>query len=244
MTCDQVRLVLGAYHDNELNDRMLEAEIAAHLEGCPDCRARLKGIGQVSEAVKGRGHRFVAPRSLEQQFARKWWRTAVPLAAAAVFLLVCLGLLYGRPDPNTVPLMAIDSHVRSFQNGRLFDVVSTDKHTVKPWFQGKIDFSPSVPDLRTAGFELMGGRLDYLSGTACAVLVYSYKKHVVSVYVAPSARTESWPRSAQVKGFNWETWTVADLRYAAISDASEDMVRRFADVFQDTARAPASDRPE
>ncbi|HVT10938.1 MAG TPA: zf-HC2 domain-containing protein [Fimbriimonadaceae bacterium] len=244
MNCEKVRLVLGAYHDGELNDRLLEAEIAAHLEGCPDCRARLTGIARLSEAVRDQGHRFVAPKSLEKRFAPKRWPTALPLAAAAVLLLVCLGLFYAMPRPDTVALMAIDSHVRSFQNGHLIDVASSDKHTVKPWFQGKLDFSPSVPDLRPAGFELKGGRLDYLSGTACAVLVYGYKKHVISVYVAPSARTESWPSSRQIKGFNWEMWTVADLRYGAISDASEDIVRRFADVFQDTVRAPASDRPE
>jgi anti-sigma factor RsiW len=115
----------------------------------------------------------------------------------------------------------IDAHVRSLQPGHLTDVVSTDQHTVKPWFDGKLDYVPPVKDLAESGFPLVGGRLDALNGRSIAVLVYGRRKHFINVFVWPEAEKESLAATTgSYNGYQWIYWNAHGMRFCAISDVS------------------------
>jgi anti-sigma factor RsiW len=114
----------------------------------------------------------------------------------------------------------VDAHLRSLQPGHLEDVVSTDQHTVKPWFDGKLDFAPPVRDFASEGFPLQGGRVDVVRGHTVAVLVYGRRKHVVNVFIWPTAEHDSRPRSGSQLGYNWVDWRQGGMELCAISDAN------------------------
>jgi anti-sigma factor RsiW len=122
---------------------------------------------------------------------------------------------------GTLAAAALDAHLRSLQLGHLTDVVSTDAHTVKPWFEGKLSYAPPVVDLAAEGFPLIGGRLDVVEGRTIAALVYARRKHVVSVFVWPSeGAPETAPRSAARQGYAWIQWSHAGMRYWVVSDVA------------------------
>jgi len=129
----------------------------------------------------------------------------------------------------------LDSHLRSLELGHLIDVVSTDQHTVKPWFDGKISFSPPVNNLADQGFPLIGGRLDYLGSQPAAVLVYKFKKHVINVYVTmPEARPAA-PQGLSITtdhGYHIQTWQSHDMVFTAVSDVNQQGMSRFVGLFQ------------
>ncbi len=148
-------------------------------------------------------------------------------ALAAVALGV--GVLVGRPD--TVALTAHDitaSHVRALLGARETDVLSSDRHTVKPWFNGRIDYAPPVADLATRGFPLIGGRLDYIDGRPVAVLVYRSAQHPVDLYVRPEAGGDAEPALRTERGYQLMYWRSAGIGYWAITDASANVVQAFA----------------
>ncbi|CAJ0742982.1 hypothetical protein R16034_03418 [Ralstonia edaphis] len=148
-------------------------------------------------------------------------------ALAAVALGV--GVLVGRPD--TAALTAHDitaSHVRALLGARETDVLSTDRHTVKPWFNGRIDYAPPVADLAAHGFPLIGGRLDYIDGRPVAVLVYRSAQHPVDLYVRPEAGGDTEPALRTERGYQLMFWRSAGMGYWAITDASADVVQAFA----------------
>jgi len=148
-------------------------------------------------------------------------------ALAAVALGV--GVLVGRPD--TAALTAHDitaSHVRALLGARETDVLSSDRHTVKPWFNGRIDYAPPVTDLATRGFPLIGGRLDYIDGRPVAVLVYRSAQHPVDLYVRPEAGADTEPALRTERGYQLMYWRSTGMGYWAITDASADVVQAFA----------------
>lgn len=148
-------------------------------------------------------------------------------ALAAVALGV--GVLVGRPD--TVALTAHDitaSHVRALLGARETDVLSSDRHTVKPWFNGRIDYAPPVMDLATRGFPLIGGRLDYIDGRPVAVMVYRSAQHPVDLYVRPETGGDAEPTLRTERGYQLMYWRSAGMGYWAITDASADVVQAFA----------------
>ncbi|HEX7557560.1 MAG TPA: hypothetical protein VF386_00100 [Usitatibacter sp.] len=154
--------------------------------------------------------------------SRPWSFLAMAASFAAVALVTWnLALLGGGPGADE--LMArdlVNAHVRSLMiEGHLNDVVSSDQHTVKPWFAGKLDFAPPVVDLANAGFALAGGRLDYVNARAVAVLTYRYRQHVVNVFIWPEAG-EVEPRASSRQGFSVVQWTHGGMRYSAVSDAA------------------------
>ena len=157
----------------------------------------------------------------------------MPVAASAVVILVALTLL-----PRTSQRVAeevVSNHVRSLMGEHLLDVVSSDQHTVKPWFAGRTDVSPLVADFPQQGYRLMGGREDYLEGQRSAVVVYQHGRHVINVF-AWRASNAHLPADTTRSGYHMTFWTDGDLNYCAVSDTSWQELRALRRLFQDGAR--------
>jgi len=174
------------------------------------------------DALRERLRAGLAREARATDRSRPWSFLAMAASFAAVALVTWnLALLGGGPGADE--LMArdlVNAHVRSLMiEGHLNDVVSSDQHTVKPWFAGKLDFAPPVVDLANAGFALAGGRLDYVNARAVAVLTYRYRQHVVNVFIWPEAG-EVDPRASSRQGFSVVQWTHGGMRYSAVSDAA------------------------
>jgi anti-sigma factor RsiW len=145
--------------------------------------------------------------------------------AAALILAFFIGVRLlpgpsGRGGQTELASAIVDAHLRSLQPGRLVDVISTDQHTVKPWFDGKVDFAPPVRDLASDGFPLQGGRLDVVKGHQVAVLVYGRRKHVVNVFIWPTTEPDMSPQSGSQLGYNWIDWRKGGMEMCAVSDVS------------------------
>ncbi|WP_455922748.1 anti-sigma factor family protein [Pseudomonas putida] len=232
--------LLDGYLDQELEPG-LGASVQAHLAQCPECARRYDAQARWVASVKLMAPRFAAPDSLRQVLheldaaplatpasrGRRWW---APLGSAAVLAMALV--LYVR-IPDTSPQLvdeAVSSHVRSLMGQHLNDVVSSDRHTVKPWFTGKLDFSPPVMDFAGAGFPLLGGRLDYLQHQAAAALTYGHGKHLINVFVLPSDQDDSARRTLSSRGFNLVTWRQGHLQFVAVSDVEPAELERLAQL--------------
>jgi anti-sigma factor RsiW len=161
------------------------------------------------------------------------WRIAAGLLVAAFVGWSAASL---RPIGSLAPTTAttnqlVDAHVRSLLPNHLLDVVSTDRHTVKPWFAGKTDIAPPVVDLTDKGFPLIGGRLDYVDGHSAAVLVYGRRLHTINVFVWRTGAGEPRDGSFEVRGHSLLHWTKAGLSYWAVSDAAEPELEAFRDAY-------------
>jgi anti-sigma factor RsiW len=128
--------------------------------------------------------------------------------------------LTGNPGQRELASAIVDAHLRSLQPGHLVDVISTDQHTVKPWFDGKVDFAPPVRDFASDGFPLQGGRLDVVKGRQVAVLVYGRRKHVINVFIWPTTEPDTKPQSGSQLGYNWVEWRKDGMAMSAVSDVS------------------------
>jgi anti-sigma factor RsiW len=148
------------------------------------------------------------------------------LAVAAAFLLLIYGgwrvASLNRVDSRETMMASkiVDAHLRSLQPGHLEDVISTDQHTVKPWFDGKIDFAPPVRDFTEQGYPLQGGRLDVVDNRTVAALVYGRRKHVVNVFIWPTSEKDAAPRTGSIQGYQWIDWRKQGMEFYAVSDAS------------------------
>ena len=238
MSCERTTSALHAYFDGEL-DAAGAVEYERHLESCPACAGALAQQRALRSALATSHLRERAPETLRRRVESELgaptrrvsttpsstnaWRG---LALAASFLLVVVigwrpleGLIGARNDAAIVPSI-VDAHLRSLQPGHLIDVVSTDQHTVKPWFDGKIDFAPPVRDLAADGFPLQGGRLDAISGRTVAVVVYARRKHVINVFLWPATKTGDARSSGSHLGYNWTEWRTDGMESVAVSDVS------------------------
>ncbi len=256
MTCDEAGVLLHALLDGEL-DAGHAREVEAHIAGCPRCAAQLRDYREMRRVMSGANLSFAAPaalrsridasipaaaartpapsrRSLLQGFA---FGTALSAAAAASVLFVVV-----RWDQDQRILGdVVSAHLRSLQADHLTDVPSTDQHTVKPWFNGKLAVAPPVADLTAQGFTLLGGRLDYIDGKAVAAIVYRRRVHVINLFVAQtsSAIEPTAARHEMVQGFNIRRWTEQGLRFIAISDISADELADFGAKFETALRTGA-----
>ena len=259
MSCERSGSLLQAYLDGEL-DVVRAADFERHLETCQDCTAISSASQSMSASLQRAQLYETAPIALRQKIrsavapAETAPRSApVPLwrwlAVAAALVLVTSVAWYAIPrlsptnpttgGANATALTAtevIDAHVRSLQPGHLTDVTSTDQHTVKPWFDGKLDFVPPVNDYTQDGFPLVGGRLDVLGGRNVAALVYGRRKHLVNVFVWPTKEPDTpihGPGSKQ--GFQWVHWRHKGMEFCAVSDVNGDDLREIAQLFNKSA---------
>ncbi|HWZ99800.1 MAG TPA: anti-sigma factor [Candidatus Dormibacteraeota bacterium] len=248
MTCDASRSVLHAYLDGEL-DAPGAAEFEQHLEGCTSCTRTLEAQESLRSTIQRSQLYEPLPLDLENKIRRQLRESSAPAtrkkiyawrwlaAAAAIILLVgvswkVLPKFRANSDLSTSAAAAeiVDAHIRSLQPGHLTDVTSTDQHTVKPWFDGKVPFAPPVRDFAEEGFPLIGGRLDVLQGQTVAALVYGRRKHFISVFVFPEHGEESEKYSGAKNGYQWISWRQGELRLCAVSDTNRDDLAALKDL--------------
>jgi anti-sigma factor RsiW len=218
------------------DDRELSSQIRTHAtrHAAPDTlRAGIRTQIALADAAASAAP---ARPTRHAWFALPWRTASVSFALGLACALFVLPLAQ-RLDLNG-PLDAelVSDHVRALQVGPLTDVVSTDRHTVKPWFQGRLDYAPPVFDLAGAGFPLMGGRIEHLRGNAVATLAYARNRHVIDVFVWPSAE-RSAPVRSQHKGFNVLHWADGSMQYWAVSDLERAEMERFAQLWREQAAA-------
>lgn len=246
MPCDLSSVQLHAYLDDEL-DAVGAATFETHLKSCPECAAVLASekalrqtlaCSQLYECAPDRLRQNVLaslPASLPAPVAKSQaWRWVA--LAAALLLAVLLGrelftVLRGQSDMTTLASAAVDAHLRSLQPGHLTDVPSSDQHTVKPWFDGKVAFAPSVRDFSNDGFSLLGGRLDVLAGRTSAALVYGRRKHIINVFVLDSQRPIGVSNSGDRHGYHWLSWQQGGFTYVAVSDAAAGDLQQLRELF-------------
>jgi anti-sigma factor RsiW len=249
MTCDEAELLLQALIDGEL-DAGHAREVENHVAGCAHCTAMLRDIRQMSQAIAAAGAQYKAPLEL-----RKRIENALPQPKAmpnrravlrgfamgsAVSALAATGLVaivLRHDDMERIQSEVVSAHLRSLQAGHLTDVISTDQHTVKPWFNGRLDVSPPVIDLTAQGFTLIGGRLDYVDARAIGAVVYRRRQHVINLFVSQTASTERRAaRIETIQGFNIRHWSDRGLNYWAVSDLAKDELADFGDRFESAMR--------
>lgn len=247
MTCDENRLLLQAYLDDEL-DAAQSAAIALHLKHCASCAARYGAGARLHQAMAQPGLYHRAPDALHAHWAAarpaatavRARRTPLGLALAAGFagaLLLTspawLGFLHPPGQAaDALAAQAISGHLRSLQPDHLMDVASTDRHTVKPWFEGRLDFAPRVKDLAGEGFPLVGGRLDAIGGRTVAALVYRRHLHVVNLFQWPDDRPLPAPETVHQHGYTALGWSDGGMRYIAVSDVEQGDLEQFVRDFR------------
>lgn len=248
MNCDETRRLLDAHLDGEL-ERDREAEVLAHLRACEHCRTFAPSHARWIAELRENLPRFAPPAGLataiRTRFAQEsdatrggavastrahrrgvtsWWWPS--LAAAALALVI--GFQWGRQTrgADLAGSELITKHVLALTSGRAVDVISTDRHTVKPWLAEHAGFSPPVADLRASGFPLEGARLEQIGGRAVAALVYHRFKHVVTLYTWP-AEDGGQPAGLEQRGFHLRTWSTGGFAFAAVSDVAPGELMRF-----------------
>ena len=238
--------MLSAHLDGEL-DLSREVEIEEHLRTCGDCARAHQAQLALRSALKSEDLYFRAPADLAQKIRgavqpaqpkasqprprRPGWLGAAA-AAAAVALAVWVSPMLWRPSrTDRIAQDVVSAHIRSLMPGHLTDVPSSENHTVKPWFAGKLDFSPPIADLGAEGFPLVGGRLDYVGERPVAALVYRKGEHLINVFVWPSGSApESAVTAATRQGYNLLSWTSGNTTFWAISDVNAAELRQFAEL--------------
>jgi anti-sigma factor RsiW len=256
MTCEQAKGLIEPYADGELEAGAI-LELERHIHDCSACALALRNLQALKKTVKQDGLYFTAPpelrrriksellspaRAISPRVGWSWnWLTTAMTGAFAVCLALLLVVSQTRPSPEQQLVQdVVSSHVRSLMPGHAMDVVSTDQHTVKPWFNGKIDFSPPVKDLAAEGFPLTGGRLDYVNARSVAALVYQRNRHVINVFVWPDKEGDSKPTSVTpIQGYNLIHWSDSGMAFWAVSDLNEKELMEFAKGFS----AGKADRP-
>ena len=250
MTCGEARILLHALLDGEL-DAGHAREVEAHIAGCPACAAEFAAQREMQRVLAGTKLHYTAPASLRdrieaslpKQQAQPTRRSvlrgfAMGSAVSALAASGVVALVLRQDDQQRVLSEVVSAHLRSLQAGHLTDVVSTDQHTVKPWFKGKLDVAPPVIDLTAQGFTLVGGRLDYIDARAIGAVVYRRRQHLINLFVAQTSSTEHRPPKTQtMQGFNCRRWGERGLNFWAVSDIGADELAEFVDKFEAAMKA-------
>jgi len=248
MTCREAGPLLHARLDNEL-DMAGSASIDLHLSACRACSAQYDALQKLQKDIavadlayapgaaleRNLAARFLGGKKSPFRFWSKNWLNASAMAAAAigvVVLILFIPMLRIGGGADAVGAEILDNHLRALQPMHQVDVPSSDEHTVKPWFQGKLNFSPPVPDLTEDGFILVGGRLEVIRQQPAAAIVYRRRQHIVSLYVSPSPGTDSKIELQELDGYHLLHWRQSNMSYWAVSDVGTADLRTFADLIR------------
>jgi anti-sigma factor RsiW len=247
--CDTNRLLLQAMMDGEL-DAAGVLRVEQHLKTCTACAQALEDLRLVRGVLASPGVAYAAPEALKRRVAiaidaeargrkrteakarPREWRAAWALPSLAA-LAACLVVVAGVGQWRTgLADELVADHVRSMQANHLVDVVTSSRHVVKPWFDGKVAFAPTVVDFADRGFALAGGRLDYVRGQPAAALVYRRGLHVINVFVWPGdAPSDLIGTVSQRDGYALLHWRAGGLNYSAVSDLDPAELKRFRDLY-------------
>jgi anti-sigma factor (TIGR02949 family) len=260
MDCTHIRSLVSPFIDGELAAE--KAEVERHLESCEACWALVEGERRVSVAVRHHAERFRAPAHLKARVLSEVERCSRgsawsdlrmlgtgwnPVALAASLLLTvvvssgaAIAYLSRSAEESKAQLVqeVVSGQIRSLMADHLTDVASSDQHTVRSWFNGKLDFSPPVIDLTTEGFPLVGGRLDYLERRQVAALVYRHRQHLINVFIWPEAGEEA-PRAESQQSYNLLYFKHGGMEFWAVSDINPADLKDFVLRFQSAEEFPA-----
>ncbi len=242
MICKETETFMDGYVDGEL-DLVRSIELERHLRDCPACAKMHQDRQAVRTAMRTDSLRYRAPEALrkkvhaalveqdraERKPERRWFPIQWQALAATAAALALVAIWWIRPMDRPLQREAVANHIRSMMANHLMDVPSTDQHTVKPWFAGKLDFSPVVKDLSGDGIELVGGRLDYLENRPVAAIVYRKRQHVINVFVWPVAEGDRGARSSVRQGYNVVELVRSGMTYVVVSDLNRSELEQFAE---------------
>jgi anti-sigma factor RsiW len=253
MTCDEAEVLLNALIDGEL-DAGHAREVEQHVATCARCAATLAAYRQMGGAVAASDLRYTAPASLrariEASLPKEQPSNVQPMptrrgvlrgfamgsALSAIAATGLFAVVLRNDDQSRIEAEIVSAHLRSLQAGHLTDVISTDQHTVKPWFAGKLDVSPPVIDLTAQGFTLIGGRLDYLDARPIGAVVYKRRAHIINLFVAQTSNMQHRAaRTETIQGYNIREWSDRGLNYWAISDLGADELAEFGEKLEAAA---------
>ena len=241
MNCNDARQLIEANSDGEL-DLVRQLELENHMRGCAACASEARALSARKEVLRDLVPRFTATPQFRKRIQSALRADGMPVRpavgwtlwnlgglAASLMLVLALGYTWGssRARSNSLVEEAVSEHARSLQAGHLMDVVSTDQHTVKPWFIGKIDFSPPVFDLADIGFPLAGGRLERIDGRPAAALVYRRRLHSINLFVWPTTIGPLPERVGGKDGYNTMSWSQGGLNFLAVSEIPKSELEQF-----------------
>ena len=260
MDCTDAQPLLDAYLDGEL-DALRNSEMEDHLHGCARCSQGFNENQMIRRVLKSEPFYFKAPEHLRKNlrrsihraakadvpsrwFSTPWFKIATPLAAAAFVVLLLVPYISGPSSDELLTQEVVASHIRSLMVDHLADVPSTDEHNVKPWFNGKLDFSPPVIDLAKDGFPLIGGRLDYLNNRPVAALVYRRDKHIINVFVWPQKNAARGGGAIEMRqGYNVVGWTGSGMNFWVVSDLERNQLTQFTGLLKSSLASAPTQRP-
>jgi len=238
--CGEMHLLLQAELDGEISAAEA-AGLAAHLASCADCRHVQAELRTLTASLRAELPRYPAPPRLRAALSLRghraaavtrlrWWPSAAGFAAGVGVAAAVMLTVLPTPPGDTLATAAVAGHIRALQLDHLIDVPSSDRHTVKPWFDGRLDYAPPVRDLAAQGFPLAGGRLDYLAGRPVAALIYRRDRHVINLFVwpAPGASPAS---ERSLNGYNVVSWQEEGMRFLAVSDLNAPELDHFAELW-------------
>jgi anti-sigma factor RsiW len=252
MTCGEIKNLLSAYIDDELT--LTEcARINDHLAHCQNCEAELKSLQALRQRMRAPELHFKMPEGFEKRIfeampkesrSKSWSSVSVRdffsirnmgWVAALFIAVISVSHLHevSQNPGDELAQEVVSEHLRSIKTRHLIEVVSTDQHTVKPWFNGKVDFSPNVKDLTSNGFPLTGGRVDYLGGHPVAAIVFQRRKHTINLFIWPEKDShEANVQSFSINGYNIFKWSKEGFWYWAISDLNPTELTEFMQLYK------------
>lgn len=248
MTCEDAHVLIHALLDGEL-DASHAREIENHLATCPHCKARVAAYHDMREALSACELSYTAPARLRQRIedalppqrvaSRRTFIQGLALGSTLSALAASglYAIILRRDDQQQLLSDIVSAHLRSLQAGHTIDVASSDQHTVKPWFNGRLDVAPPVIDLSADGFPLVGGRLDYIQARSTGVVVYRRRAHVINLFVTQgSGASTASPEMTSIHGFNIQHWNDRGFDFWAVSDVAPQDLVEFKEKFDQSLR--------